>query len=456
MGASGRPRTALTVSRSWSHAAYDVAVSTLVHAVLSPIERVRILRRRSTAAELDERMGRWEPPTRAPRRSVPDGFRILVHAVSVGEVAAAGALITAFGEIAPETSFVLSTGNREGRTAAESLRGICPAIEAATFMPWDRGRAVRQWLRRMAPDAVVVIETEIWPNLFGAAAELGIPLFIANGRIYPADVTRYQRARWFFAKVMATVSWIGAQSAQARDAFISIGAPADRVEVAGELKADAPAQSGTIPEGWRSALEVNRAPLVIAGSTHDPEELMLLDVLCALRRSIPDLRLVLAPRHPGRSARLRRKAQALSFSTALWSAGPRDDWDVLLIDRVGPLAELFRWAEVAVVGGSLVPRGGHNPLEAAALGRSILIGPSYEHFQDLVDGMRKTGGIRVLPSSGDPAEELGQSLLELLADPDQRVAMGRSALEFIRSRRGVADRYVRAIMSRIGHPNGQR
>lgn len=421
----------------------------VVRTVLSPIERIRISRRRSTAAELDERLGRWEPPTHAPRRSRSDGFRLLVHAVSVGEVAAAGALITALGEIAPEISFVLSTGNREGRTAAESLRGICPTIEATTFLPWDRGRAVREWLRRMSPDAVIAIETEIWPNLFYAAGELGIPLFIANGRIYPRDVTRYQRARWFFARVMEAVSWVGAQSAEARDAFISIGMPTDRVEVVGDLKADAPARNGAITEGWRLVLEANQAPLVIAGSTHDPEELMLLNALLDLRGSIPDLRLVLVPRHPNRSARLRRRAQALSFSTALWSAGPSNDWDVLVIDQIGPLAELFRWADVAVIGGSLVPRGGHNPLEAAAVGRSILIGPSYEHFQDLVDGMLEAGGIRVLPNSGDLAEALRQSLLELLADPDQRVAMGRRALEFFRSRRGIADSYARAVVSRI-------
>jgi len=202
-----------------------------------------------------------------------------------------------------------------------------------------------------------------------------------------------------------------------------------------------------LPDG--SGVDADGTPLVVAGSTHHPEELVLLRTLRDLRESNPDLRLVLAPRHPGRATRLQRRAEALSFSTALWSAGPTSNWDVLLIDRIGPLAAIYRWADVVVIGGSFARRGGHNPLEAAAAGRCILVGPSFEHFQDLVEGMLDADGIRVLPSTDDPAAAIRMSLLELLADPGRRRAMGQKALEFLQARQGIADRYARGVLARI-------
>ncbi len=276
----------------------------------------------------------------------------------MGEVAAAGALITALGEIIPGLSVVLSTGNREGRAAAESLRGVCPAVEAVTYLPWDRDRAVREWLERMAPDAVIVVETEIWPNLFGACGEFGIPLFIVNGRIYPRDVARYALARRFFSRVLEAASWIGVQSVEDRNAFIRMGAGADRVEIVGDLKADAPVREAEIPDGWRARIETDPSPLVIAGSTHHPEERILLHALRELRASLPDLRLILAPRHPDRAVRLRRRAEVMSFSTASWSSGPTPDWEVLVIDRIGPLSAPLRVGR----------RGGHRRQSGAPWG----------------------------------------------------------------------------------------
>jgi 3-deoxy-D-manno-octulosonic-acid transferase len=430
--------------------AYDMAASTAVHAVLGPIERLRIWKSGSRIAALDERMGRWQPP---PRRPTSQGRRFLVHAVSVGEVAAAGALITALGETVPELSVILSTGNREGRAAAESLRRVCPAIEAVTYLPWDRGRAVREWLERMAPEAMIVVETEIWPNLFRASGELGVPLFIVNGRIYPRDAARYALARRFFSRVLDAASWIGVQSIEDRNAFVRMGADADRVEVVGHLKADSPSREAEIPDGWRARIEADPSPLVIAGSTHHPEERILLEAFRELRASLPDLRLILAPRHPDRAVRLRRRAEAMSFSAALWSSGPAPDWEVLLIDRIGPLAALSGLADVVVIGGSLARRGGHNPLEAAAYGRSIVIGPSYEHFKDVVEELNEAGGIRVLPMTDDPVEAIRVSLLELLADSDQRRAMGQRARDLLRSHQGMAERYARSVMTRLGTPD---
>lgn len=433
------------MSASRTFAVYDFAVSVAVHTVLAPLERLRIRTGKATAAALDERLGRWSPPS---LRTAPQGRRILIHAVSVGEMAAASALINALGEIAPEISIVISTGNREGRAAAESLRRNRPAIEAVTFLPWDRNLAVREWLGRIAPDAVIVLETEIWPNFFGAARELGIPLFIANGRIYPGDVARYGLARRFFSSVLEIPTWIGVQSTRSRDAFVRIGAPADRVEVMGDLKADAPRRDAEIPDGWRDVLDADTSPLVIAVSTHHPEERVLFRTLLDLRQHIPDLRLVLAPRHPDRAPGIQRLAEKSPLSTVLWSDEPTADWDILLIDAIGPPAALVRWADVVVMGGSLT-RGGHNPLEAAAAGRSMLIGPSYEHFNDLVEGLLETGGIRVLPSTDDPADAIRTALYELLADPDLRHTMGQRARDFLRSQQGVAGRYAHSVVSRI-------
>ena len=424
---------------------YDVGLALAIATVLIPTEVVRIILGRSRIEWFRERLGRTLGLAREPHPS------LLVHAISVGEMAAARSLIAALKEENASVRFILTTGNREGRKAAEQLRKAFPEIAEVYYLPWDRHTTMRRWMRRIKPSAVIVIETEIWPNLFRSASELSIPLFIVSGRIYPKDRSRYRFARRFFRSVLASVEWIGVQSEQERSSFLRIGAPADRVEIVGNLKHGI-VPSHELDQPWSAAFErLHGEPLIVAGSTHAPEEGWLLEAFDRLRQDVPLTRLVLAPRHPMRADAIRRQATSAGFSAVCWSKGyPADDgWEVLILDQVGPLAAVYQWADVAVIGGSLVRRGGHNPLEAAQHSRAIVTGPHHEHFSEIVHGLDQVGGIRVLPQARDVRQALFSALRELMQDSEQRKEMGRHAFAYVRNHHGIARRYARALVARI-------
>ena len=424
---------------------YDVVLALAIATVLIPTEVVRIILGRSRIELLRERLG-----TTRGISSKSHPF-LLVHAVSVGEMAAARSLIASLKEEISSVRFILTTGNREGRMAAEQLRKTYPEIAEVRFLPWDRHAATRRWMQRINPSAVIVIETEIWPNLFRSADELSIPLFIVSGRIYPKDRSRYRFARRFFRSVLASVEWIGVQSEQERSSFIRAGAPVDRVEVVGNLKHDTIVSHG-LPRPWEVVFEQpNGAPLIVAGSTHYPEEAWLIEALNRLRQNDLFARLVLAPRHPGRADAVHHQVVSAGWATARWSDGPPADgsWEVLILDQVGPLAAVYQWADVAVIGGSLVRRGGHNPLEAAQHSQAIVIGPHHEHFSEIVHGLDQVGGIRVLPQAGDVRQALFLALRELMQDSRQREEMGRHAFAYVRNHHGIARRYARTLVARI-------
>ena len=424
---------------------YDLAIALVVTCVLVPAKLVGIALGRSRWRDLEQRLGRPSAADHLPERC------ILVHAVSAGEMAAASSLVPAVLEQRPDTRFVITAGNRHGRDAAERLFSRTPAVGAIRLLPWDRRRAVRRWLRALAPDAVVVVETEIWPNLFRVCRELDIPLFVVNGRVYPGDVPRYRLVRGFFADVLAAVDWIGALDGAAAEAFRRIGAHPDRIDVVGDLKFDRPLEGLPIPEPWRSVLGgPSRGPLIAAASTHRPEEAVLLDAIVSLRPRFPRVRLVLAPRHPERCAGVARLAASRGLAAARWSRPETAaaGWDVLLVDGIGSLAAVFGYADIAFIGGSLAPRGGHNPLEAAACGCPIVMGPSTDHFRGIVDEMAAAGALIVLPPGRAAVPQLTDDLAILLADRRSREEMGRRALAYLAERRGVARRYAGALLAR--------
>lgn len=448
------PPSALHRSR-WcrlAFAAYDAGMWVVVIGVLAPVQLLAAIVGRSGVRHLRERLGRppaWRTETRP---------RLLLHAVSVGEVAAAGALIGALIEERAAISIVVTTGTREGRAAAELLCEVHPQVEAVCYLPWDRSRPLRSWLRRVGPEAVIVVETEIWPGLYFAAADLALPLCIVSGRMNHRDASRYRRARRVFRPVLACARWIGVRSEFDRARFERAGASAGRVEVIGDLKHDAEPR-GELPATWSTTLAgLHGAPLIVAGSTHRPEEGWLLEALRSVRECWPGARLVLAPRHPARARAVGRCAAVAGLKVVCWSDPPpaSQSWDVLVVDRIGVLAAIYQWADVAVIGGSLVRRGGHNPLEAAAHGRPIVIGSSYEHFGEVVAGLDAAGGVRVLQETCDVRQALASALLELLGDPERLADMGRRAFEYAQSQRGVARRYALRVLATLPAGAGHR
>jgi 3-deoxy-D-manno-octulosonic-acid transferase len=428
-------------------AVYSAALTGIVWMLLVPYELMRIASGRGTREGLLERLGVACPPRR--RRPSP---RVIVHAVSAGEMAAAAAFVEELAAGVPGLSVLVTTGNEDGRRVGMRLMNQYPAIEAVVWLPWDRASAVRRWLHRADPDAVIVVETEIWPNLFRVCREQRRPLMIVNGRIYPRDLARYRLARRFFGDVLGCASWIGVQDERERQAFLAIGSPAERTSVAGNLKFDARTTSHGISGAWRHSLEAGR-PLIIGGSTHAPEEQLLLGAAARLRLDFPSLRVILAPRHTKRVPQLRELVARQAWRSVLWSDGAPSsgDWDVLLIDRIGVLADLYSQADVAFVGGTIAPRGGQNVLEAVSRGCPAIVGPHVELIRSVVATLKEANAVVCLSDADDVGEALHAQLRRMLSDAEARARQVQHALAVAVHARGSARlcaRQVRALMGR--------
>jgi 3-deoxy-D-manno-octulosonic-acid transferase len=421
---------------------YAILGSLVVWAGLVPITLARVVLGAATLRELRERLG-W---VRLPARSA--GSRVVVHGVSAGEVRAAAAFARALGEQRPDCHVVLTCGNPDGRSMAEAVAPLITCVEATEYLPWDRP-AMASWLRALDCAAVVVVETEIWPALFRACRRAEVPLFVVSGRIYPRDVARYLLARPFFQAVLSHVSWIGAQSARDAEAFCRIGAPSDRVVEIGDLKMDVVGLERPIPPR-QQGLFVETSPLILASSTHAPEDDMLIDVLTRLRLSVPGVRLVLAPRHVHRSAALVRVAESAGFRTVRWSSpgGDASAWDVLVVDCVGWLPSLYARADVVVVGGTFAPRGGHSPVEPALQGRAIVLGPHVDHVAPLVEALETGGGVVRIAQGAAMQEDLHDELTRLLRDHAARRELGTRAQHVCSRRQGASMLAAREVVER--------
>lgn len=422
--------------------AYGAAMEAVTWTALVPYEAAREALSGSRAATVGERLGRRVPPGAGTRP------RLLVHAVSVGEMAAAEALLLALRTELAGFSAVVTAGNRDGRAAAEALAARRSEVRGVQLLPWDRPASVRRWLQRLAPDAVCVVETELWPGLFLACRDLGVPLLVVNGRVYPRDAPRYRLARPLFREVLSAASWIGVQTETERIAFVEIGADPARVEVTGNLKLDLPVADAALPAPWSEAL-ADGAPLVVAGSTHPGEERVLLAALFRLRGRFPTARLVVAPRHPRRAAAVVEEARRAGLAAALWSRPERGaPFDVVVVDAIGPLPTLYGRATAAFVGGSLVRKGGQSPVEPAARGVPAVSGPDLSHFAEVASALERAGGLTRVPGV-DPARELASALEPLLADEGARREAGERAREAVERLRGAAALSARAVADRL-------
>ncbi len=395
-----------------------------------------LLLRRTPPDERLERLGTGPAPC--------GPGRLLLHAVSAGEMVAASALVEALARLAPERRVLLTTGTRDGRAVAERVRASSPNVDAFACLPWDRPAVVRRWLERLEPAAVVTVEAELWPGLFLGARALGVPVAVAGGRLRPGEARRYALGRAAFRPVVASASWIGARTEADRARFLAIGAEPSRVEVVGDLKVDAPAPRAAFPPGWDDVL-ASGPPLLVAGSTHAPEEEVLLDAFLRLRAERRDVRLALAPRHVSRAVEMEGLARAAGLETRRLS-GPPGGFAVLVVDLFGHLDALLARAAVAFVGGTLARVGGHSPVGAAEAGVPLLAGPSVDGVRDLVEALRAAGGLRTVEGES-PAEALAAEVATLLSDEDGRRRRGAAARGALAPFRGAATRTAERLLA---------
>jgi 3-deoxy-D-manno-octulosonic-acid transferase len=339
---------------------------------------------------------------------------------------------------------LISTTTDTGQALARNRFG-----EANVFyFPMDFAFAIRPFLRALQPELIVLAETEFWPNFLRLARGSGARIAVVNARISDRSWPNYRRFRWALRKMLMNVDLFLTQTPQDSARLQSIGAEARRVQVTGNLKFDINLPpSPPIAESLRQSLAAEGAgPVLVCGSTVEGEEPLLLKAFENLRVAHPRVVMVLAPRHPERFdqvAILLRQLDIRSFRRSLWQ-GEALAGCVLLVDSVGELAALYALADVAFVGGSLVPRGGHNIIEPAQHGVAIVTGNHTENFRDIVALFRSRDAVRIVGMA-----ELPLTLMQLLADDAERHALGRRAQETVRSQMGATLRTLEALNTLI-------
>jgi 3-deoxy-D-manno-octulosonic-acid transferase len=329
------------------------------------------------------------------------------------------------------------TGNQ---IAAKSLQGI----DGLFFAPFDWRGPVRKALETLNPSLLVLVETEIWPNLIHEAHRRGTKIAVVNGRISPRSFTRYRRIRGLLRTVLSDIDLFLMQSESHADRIAELGAPRERIHCVGNLKFDAVVDAHLPPTLARLLMGRRDRPIWIAGSTVAGEEELVLRAFHRVREAAPDTRLIIAPRHPERFDQIPALVEAAGFRclrrTAL-DLHERRDSAVVLLDTLGELAQAYSLATVAFVGGSLVSRGGHNILEAAVAGKPVVVGPHMENFQEIADVFRSEGAFVQI---GGP-EDLGREVAALITDDVRRRALGERARSLIERNRGAQRRSIDAL-----------
>jgi len=369
---------------------------------------------------------------------VRGGRSIWVHAVSVGEVQASAPLVNALLEKFPDRPLVVTTGTATGRARARAVFGSRVDVR---YVPIDLPGAVRRFFHRVKPSLAVILETEIWPNLYHRCGKLGVPLVLASARISPRSVNSYRRLVGLFRQTLSHGIFIAAQSEQDAQRFCSIGANAERTHVVGNIKFDFSLPPNIESQGatLRRLLGMDR-PVWVAGSTHAKEEDALIAAHRLVRTRYAQALLVLVPRHPPRfgevAASLRERG--MNFVSRSSGGGANGSTEIFLVDTLGELLAFYAAADVAFVGGSLVPIGGHNLLEPAALGLPVLAGPNNFNSADVARLLVECGAVRIVEDAASLAEAVG----ELLANPSARTAMGANGRKAIEDNRGAVGRLM--------------
>jgi 3-deoxy-D-manno-octulosonic-acid transferase len=406
--------------------------------VSTPWWLLQMLRHGKYRTGWGERLG--SVPPRLLRDSAE--FTIWIHAVSVGEVLAISRVVEELKAQLPGWRIVVSTTTDTGQKLARQRFGESNVF----YLPLDLPFAVRPLFQALGPKLLVLAESEFWPNLLHWARLSGVAVAVVNARVSDRSLPGYLRFRKLLQPVMRDVDLFLAQSDEDARRLVQIGAPAERVHISGNLKFEVklPAKSDIVGQ-FRNTIQRERiGPIIVAGSTLGGEDALLLEMFRSVVTEYPGALLVLAPRHPERFDAV---ADLLASSGIRYQR--RSQWDgsepmaggVFLLDTIGELASLYEFADATFIGGSLVPRGGHNVLEAAQFGKAILVGPHTENFRDIIEILCRADALRVVTP-----QSLTPTVLQLLENHDERAALGQRALEVMRSQQGATERTVNALL----------
>ena len=426
---------------------------TLGFILLLPRFAVDALRNGKYVTGLRQRLGN-SPEVKSNGRPI-----IWLHCVSVGEAQAAQSLVRRLKVTFPTHTLVVSTTTVTGQRLAQTI--FSEQAGAVFYFPIDWAWTVRRVLRRLKPAAIFIMETELWPHLFRAARKRQIPVALLNGRISDRSFGRYQRIRPFISRVLNDLTLALMQSERDATRIRELGLNDNRIVAVGNLKFDS---AGTAADAVvtkqireRFGFEDDR-PLFVAASTHNPEEAVILNSFRAVRQSHPNLRLLLAPRHPERFAEVDSLLAGSEFSLARRSAPTMNDdtADIILLDSIGELSAVFPLADVAFVGGSIAEHGGHNLIEPAVHGVCTITGPHTANFAAITKAMLAEGALVQLHERSEPGAELTQTLNELLCNEQRRTSIGGRARLVCETNRGATNRTLELLLpvldSRIAPP----
>jgi len=408
----------------------------VVYPFLLPGFLLRMARRGGYKARMGDRFALYPQELIRQFRSAPDW--IWIHAVSVGEVQIAGQLMREWRAQDPDVRFCFSTTSSTGWKMAE--REVTER-DALIYNPLDFPSWVKSALKTVRPRAIILTESELWPNFIMQAKKYRIPLYLVNARVSDRSAPRYKKARWFFGDVLSAFTRIFAQSEMDKARLVDAGAPSDQVEVTGSFKFDVarrnPAKERELAD-WCGG-----GRILLGGSTWPGEDEVLLQIYRQLKQRGDAVKLVIAPRHFEKADQVEANIVKAGFTCARRSKGTQGE--VYLADTTGELMGLYGIASVVFVGKSLCAHGSQNMIEPCLCGKPTLVGPYTENFRPVMSDLKEGEGIWEVQS----AEELARAVLELFADEAKAASLGDRARAAVERRKGVVPRVVKSIMEAV-------
>lgn len=418
---------------------------TVLFYCLTPLILLKLWRRGAKAPlyrqRWAERFG-YSRPSSGFRQQLQAGRRpVWVHAVSFGETVAIAPLIQRLLDEQPDQPVVITSMTPTGSSRVQQLFG--DRVEHC-YCPYDMPDALARFHRRYQPRSCVIVETELWPNLIHSCAARKVPVLVANARLSERSARGYGRVSWLVRPMLQRISQIAVQNREDGQRFIGLGFDADNLEVTGSIKFDiaAPRDNGAEVDGLRNGWGRERR-VMIAASTHADEEQQIIEVYRNLQSRYQDLLLILVPRHPERFEQIYGLCVEAGLNTCRRSLGqlPTGDCSVYLGDTMGDLMLLYGAADIAFVGGSLIERGGHNPMEPAVLSKPVVVGPYVHNFKQVVAELEQRLALRVVAD----AAELQDCVADLLDHPDQAAAMGVRGERCVAENRGALEQLLQLI-----------
>ncbi len=366
---------------------------------------------------------------------------IVLHAASVGEFNAASPLIRALLKTYPELPLTVTSLTPTG---SERVRRELGDKVFHCYIPLDLPGSVSRFLNRLQPRLIIVMETEIWPNLYLQAQRRKIPLIMANARLSERSVSHFQRLSGFVHQTLQTVAWVGAQSEKDAERLIQCGTKPQLTDMTGNLKFDQGVAAGldeksaALRSQWNS-----QRPVLVAGSTHEADENVVIPAFVELLKNLPEALLILVPRHPERFTRSTQKAIAAGLRTELRSEGEScsERAQCFVIDTIGELMTYYACGDVAYVGGSMGEQGGHNALEPAALGKPVLLGPNMDNAKEIAGQLLQcNAALRVTNQ-----QNFCETTEKILTDNTLRNNMGQAGRTLVEKNRGALDLTIKAV-----------